>query len=255
MTDDSVKDLLGRALGEEPPLRIDRDEVVQQGRKRLRRRRFLEAGSVVAAVLVAAVGAATLTRLAGTEPERLPPAASSQQQEPSSPASASATPSMKVPKVTPDELTALLYEFGIMTANGVQGTQNESGEPGARMTGDQYLYEADVVRPHTQGQVRITITALPAGVSNCAEVPESYGDCVERVSAKVPVTLAHYEGPDGQRHGYAATTLDNGLRVEVTASNRTSREAETSGVQRAVTQPVLTDDEICAMAVKAGLGV
>ena len=46
---DDVKDLLGRALAEEPPLRIDRDEVFRQGRRKLRSRRCFEAGSVVAA--------------------------------------------------------------------------------------------------------------------------------------------------------------------------------------------------------------
>ncbi|HEV2727595.1 MAG TPA: hypothetical protein VGV34_04825 [Solirubrobacterales bacterium] len=248
---EDVKGLLGRAFGEEPPLRIDRDEVVRQGRKRLRRRRILEAGSVVAAVVLAAVGAATLTRIADTEPSRLPPAASSQQEAPPEP-TATEVPAVKFPEVEPDRLTALLHEFGIVGANGVRGTQLDSGEPGARVDGDRYVYEADVIRPSTQGQVRITITTRPGKVKGCEALPEPYFNCEQRTSARVPVIFGRYEGADGQRRSYATAVLDNGLHVEVTASNQTSRATE---APPAGAEPVLTDEEICALAVKAGLGV
>lgn len=55
-----IKDLLGAAIGDEPPLGIDRDAVFEDGRKRLWRRRAWQSGAVAAAVVVAAVGAATL---------------------------------------------------------------------------------------------------------------------------------------------------------------------------------------------------
>ncbi|MGQ0840389.1 hypothetical protein [Actinokineospora sp.] len=76
MTDD-VKDLLGRAFADEPPLRLDRDAVLADGRRRLRRRRTAAIGGVTAAVAAAVVGATALTGGALGQPDELQPAAPS----------------------------------------------------------------------------------------------------------------------------------------------------------------------------------
>jgi hypothetical protein len=54
---DDIKHALGSAFTEEPPLRVYRDEVLRQGRTRLRRQRLTVAGGFAAAVAVVAFSA------------------------------------------------------------------------------------------------------------------------------------------------------------------------------------------------------
>ncbi|MGH3757853.1 hypothetical protein [Actinophytocola sp.] len=59
------KRLLGRALGDEPPLWMARDEVLRRGRRVVRRRRLAISGGVATGVVAVLVGAVALTSLAG----------------------------------------------------------------------------------------------------------------------------------------------------------------------------------------------
>lgn len=274
MTDD-IKELLGRAFGEEPPLRIDRDEVLQQGRKRLRRRRFFEAGSVVAAVVVAVVGAATLTNLAGSEPARLPPAASyprsAPQEGPVLPLPSSATPSSTgpvyetPPAATPQTgrsgpavagaLTNALYDSKIILESKFEPLPGNAGTPEFLQYDTQYVYEADVVRPNSQGYLHIAVDYAPNTVVSCDLVPRPFGDCeVIRGSAEL-WSNAYYEGPDGERRVYVSVVLANGFRLTAIASNYPLRDREAGAQPNAKAQPVLNGDELFELLTKAGLGV
>lgn len=64
--EEDVKGLLGRAFGPEPPLALDRAEIFRQGRRTVRNRRIATAGGVAAGVIVAVLGAASLTNLIGS---------------------------------------------------------------------------------------------------------------------------------------------------------------------------------------------
>jgi hypothetical protein len=266
---DDIKELLGRAFGEEPPLRIDRDEVLEQGRKRLRKRRFFEAGSVVAAVVVAVVGAATLTNLAGSEPERLPPAASyprpTPQEGPELPLASSATPSVTRPQSTPQigvagrevagALTKALYDSKIVVESEFEPLPGNSGTPGFQQYDTQYVFEADVVRADSQGYLYIVVDYAPGAVASCESVPEPFGDCKLAKAGAGPVTYADYAGPDGEYRVYVSVVLANGTQLAAIASNYTLRAREAGTQPNPKAQPVLSGDELAELLTKAGLGV
>lgn len=259
---EDIKDLLSRAFTDEPPLGIDRDEVFRAGRKRLRRKRFFEAGSVVAAVLVAVVGAATLTDLGGTEPAKLPPAASPTDQAPPGPTlpvRPSTTPATESPgapparlELNPRTLTKTLYDTGVLTTTDVQATLGTPGAPGFQQSGAEYVYEADVIRPKTTGSLHLTVDYAPGEGLDCGRVPSPYGECVLTDQVEVPMLVARYEAPSGQRGTYMAAVLDNGVRVVATATNLTSYDKRTDPAGR---PPALSDDELSALIVKLGTGV
>lgn len=275
MTDD-VRELLGRAFGDEPPLRIDRDEVLEQGRKRLRRRRFFEAGSVVAAVVVAAVGAATLTNLGGAEPERMPPAASHAQpapnEGPSLPLPPGTTPpSVDQPSATGSDegvppsgagvdvskqLTAVLYSSGIVTADDVDVMSKQTGSvPTFQQYGDQYVYDVELLRSEVQGSLQITVDYVPEQVADCGMVPAPYDSCEEWGRGSPQAYLARYEGSDGERRTYLIAVQPGGVRVSATATNTTVRAAEAGTLPNPKLSPVLSDDELFILVTQVGFGV
>lgn len=280
MTDD-VKNLLSRALGQEPPLRIDRDEVIQQGRKRLRRRRMFEAGSVVAAVVVVAVGAATLTNLDNNTDQQMPPAASRTQSAPPGPAlplptaQTTTTTTTKLPGSSPQsqpsspvqlsvptsfpgagELTTSLYNSGVVTSKDVRPLPGgPDGVPGFRRDGDTFVYQADVYRsPADAGSLQITVDFTTDTRAACSSVPTAYGDCVIIGTGGPPVTVNEWRGKDGERRVLAVTVLPDGTRFAAIASNISASDRDT-GKQPNDTPPVLSSDELSAMIVKVSFGV
>jgi hypothetical protein len=275
MTDsaDDVKDLLGRAFGDEPPLRLDRDQVIEHGRKRLRKKRFFEAGGVVAAVVVAAVGAATLTNLNGAPgPEKLPPAASSTYPEPPATTSTYQAPAgPDLPLTTtrtapptrpvmppgallldPAALTARLYATGVLSPAEAHPMPGQPRAVTFTKIGEQVVYRADVTRADTQGFVEVVISAAPGVEGGCGTTsPTSATGC--GINHDTDVVVNHFVDGNGQRRTVASTTLPNGLRVTATATNLTIG-ATYSGGKGDDSPPVLTDDELRALITKAGFG-
>jgi len=258
--DDNVKRLLGRAFGEEPPLRIDRDEVIEQGRKRLRRKRFFEAGTVVAAVVVAAVGAATLTNLADSEPERLPPAASSTypMPPPGPQLPLTTTGALPPPRVTttqtpqglnPDRLTAMLYSVGVVSAKDAHPLPGRSGTPTFRPTGDGgFIYEADVSRSGDEGFVQVIIGTTMDVRSACSS-PRPNARCEVRDKTGTEVVVTEFDDGDGQRHTTATAVLPDGLQIYAMATNATVKDTN-AGALGDGSPPVLSDDELCVLVSK-----
>jgi hypothetical protein len=276
MTDD-VKDLLGRALGQEPPLRIDRDEVIQQGRKRLRRRRLFEASGVVAAVVVVAIGAATLTNLADSDSQRMPPAASRTQSAPPGPVlplpvSQSTTPSnprtettstpesppsgqIRVPpKIDADQLTVLLYNAGVVSRKGVREVPDTpAGIPAFQLTPTGYVYRADVSRASGWGALDVTVDYAPGVAVDCAALPTEFGDCEVSGRGSFPVASSKWHGPDGENRNLAFTVLDDGTRIAAIASNVSYYDREV-GKTPTNPEPVLDTAQLSAMVAKVGIG-
>ena len=274
MTDD-VKDLLGRAFGQEPPLRIDRDEVIQLGRKRLRRRRMFEAGGVVAAVVVVAIGAATLTNLTDSEPQRMPPAASRTQTAPPGPElplpipSTGTSPPQSTTTASPPSvpstdqsfrtgqpfdanyLTELLYNVGGVSRKEVQ--QPPGGPPGLpafQQDGAKYVFRADVSRiGGGTGSLDVTVDFAPGVVADCATLPSAYGDCEVRGRGELPVAVSEWSGPDGERRLLVYTVLFNGTRVAAIASNVTAHDREVGKVPTNA-PPVFSTDQLNSLVVK-----
>ena len=280
MTDD-IKDLLSRSFGQEPPLRIDRDEVIQQGRKRLRRRRLFEAGSVVAAVVVVAVGATTLTNLSDSE-QQMPPAASRTQSAPpgpelplpsattttittTSPGVSTGSP-VSAPSLLPvppsflsaQQLTTSLYDSGIVTRKDVRpptgspaGTPD--GLPGFQMEDASFVYQADVYKPAGEGSLQVTIDFTTNTRTECSGVPTTFGECTIRGTGGFPVSLTEWRGVDGERRVLAVTVRANGTRIAALASNVSDRERK-NGTKPDDTPPVLSGDELSNLIVKVSLG-
>jgi hypothetical protein len=282
MTDsgnDDVRELLGRAFGQEPPLRIDREEVLQQGRKRLRRKRVFEASSVVAAVVVAAVGAATLTNLADSGPERMPPAATTTTQAPSDPelplsppSTTTTTTSRGAPSVNTSnskgpapsmdralQLTQSLYDSAVLPLTKVRpvpdGPQDSDGRPSFRVAGNVYLYEADVHNSKWAGFVQIAVDYAPGEVANCDTIPAVYVECSTKQFGSRPMVVARWEGDDGERQFIAFAMMADGTRVAALATNTTKAEQRNGVSPDATRQPVLDGDDLCSLIGKSGLSV
>lgn len=275
MTDD-VKELLGRAFGDEPPLRIDREVVLEQGRKRLRRKRFIDTGSVVAAVVVAVVGATTLTNLADREPERLPPAASETRPAPQGPAPQGPelplttttktelpeTPASTNDRIAPpstistteaDQLTTLLYATGVVSPDTVRPVSGRPVTPQFVPLQDRYVYEANVIGPTAKGFLQVTVGYTPDITQTCTSgTPTGKGDCIVKKKDGVSVTVVHSTSADGERRVTATAKFRSGVRIAVMASN-TTFEASKAGDSPSDTAPVLSDDQVCALVTKVGL--
>jgi hypothetical protein len=262
--DERVKDLLGRAFGEEPPLRIDRDQVIGQGRKRLRRKRFLEAGGVVAAVVVVAVGAVTLTGLTGSEPDRLPPAASTDQQAPPGPRLPVTTgpytpvpPDGEVParirEMNPDQLTATLYSLEFVSQKEAQALPERPGVPKFELLGDRYVFEADVAGPKGHGFLQVMVGLSDTIGGQCA-VRSPVTDCKTMPMGKTDVVISHFRAKDGQRQTTAFVVMPDGMRIYAMATNTAT---QVNGQVRPPSDgapPVLDDIELSVLVTKVGTG-
>jgi hypothetical protein len=275
MTDD-IKDLLSRSFGQEPPLRIDRDEVIQQGRKRLRRRRLFEAGSVVAAVVLVAVGATTLTNLSDSE-QQMPPAASRTQSAPpgpelplpsattttTSPGLSSGAPLsppnpslLPVPSSFPSaqQLTMSLYDAGFVTRKDVlPALGSPDGVPAFQREDASFAYKADVYKTAGEGSLQVTVDFTTNTRTECSGVPTTFGECTIRGTGGLPVSLTEWRGVDGERRVLAVTVRANGTRIAALASNVSSRERK-NGTKPDDTPPVLSGDELSNLIVKVSLG-
>lgn len=231
---DEIKDLLGKALSGEPPMGIDRDEVLDAGRKRLRRRRSLAAGGVAAAVVVAAVGAATLTGLIDVDPvENMPPAATRTETAlppgldlplPETPDPPLPT-STHGPAATPDhadELTQRLYQSGLLSADSLRPPGQDKGTPGFAARGDLYRFEADIVTPHHTGSLQLTVEPNRQKlVADCGDIVEPFDGCYSQFHDGIAVVFGSWKNSEGERRYLAVTVLPNGARVAAISSNVT----------------------------------
>jgi hypothetical protein len=270
VTDDpDIKDLLGRAFDQEPPLRIDRDEVFRVGRTRLRRRRVFEAGGAVAAVVVAVVGASLLTGMVGedTDDDRIPPAASSTQVAPpgpglplpetESPASTTnrGSPSSPVslsPAFTSAhaaELTQALYHSATMN-----NMVTVPPKPEFVVRGNSYMFDTDVTSPGVEGALRVTVEAqLENDVRvNCGDMPKP-GDCAVNFDHQTGVAVSHWTGDKVSRIIVRAV-LSDGSRITALSTNHSARQVN-AGESPSNLEPPINEDDLVNLVLKSGLHV
>jgi hypothetical protein len=252
MTD--IKDLLAEAIGEEPPIGIDRDEVFRAGRQRVRRRRVLAALSTVAAVVVAVVGATVLTDFVEVTPDEVPPAAEAPHAPPGPELpltpSTDADPSTLTTVEHATQLTQALYDSGYLTAAMARPWPGRSGTPGFRAQDDEYLYEADITRADRQGSLQVTVGAAPAGSSaSCDNLGERYDSC----TLTAGVVQATWKDPAGERRDLAMAVLPDGTEVAAVVTNFPRTEEELGKSPHG--ELPLTMDELTKLITKSGFRV
>lgn len=209
MTD--IKETLGNAFGDEPPLRIDRAAIVRSGKRKLMVRNAGTGMAVIAAVAVISVptllggrgggigmgGASsssapplttvtTTTVTTTTESPTNQPPTSAVTSAPDHPGRETSKPvdtdKPAPPKPVTDaraaELTALLASSGVLPE--AEYTPIPAGRLGMRVTSDESGYElaADMTTATGSGQLRLLLSTYE--VINCAELPPTPGVMCEQ---------------------------------------------------------------------------
>jgi hypothetical protein len=260
MTD--IKDLLGKAIGDEPPIGIDRDEVFRAGRQKVRRRRAFAAGGVVAAVVVAAVGAATLTNFISLDPEPTPPAVGDSQHAPPGPGlPVSSTPvSQKPPtgpRLTPqhaEQLTDRLFRSWYVSRDEVVPWHGDK-TPAFRVKDGTYLYQSDLTSRTTEGVLEVTVDfAGPGTKASCGDIWGPYDSCAVVSQEGVAVAQATWKSPAGERRNMAVAVLPDGTRVAAMTSNFSKRFADADKVPSGG-EPVLSMEKLTFVMVKSEFSV
>lgn len=257
MTDDSdIKELLGRALEDEPPMRIDRGEVFQQGRKRLRRRRILEAGSVVAGVVVVAVGAVIFT---GSHDQRAGiPAAASDQTEPApptlmatpvpseEPAPPSSGQSLDTSEQHAKDMTLALIEF--LPTRMMLVSMPGSADAGFREVDGMYQLSADLIGSGGEGALHIAVAPAKADDQTACVAALAVYDVCELVGTDTgDVAIATEQLSVGEWRYVAFVARPDGTAVTAVVSGLSERQ-QRAGQPPARDEPVLTRQEFAELA-------
>jgi hypothetical protein len=257
MTDDSdIRELLGRAVGDEPPMRIDRGEVFRQGRKRLRRRRMLEAGGVVAGVVAIAVGAITLTGPRGDrhdvpaadQPE--PPPSLLVTPEPTAVSSFGDTPLATTEQHALD-MTVALTEFlpEEMALEPMPG----SDDSGFLAIDGVYQLAADVVGSDAEGSLHIAVApAKTDDQTDCVMFVEDYQECQLLGTDTGPVAVATEKFANGEQRYVAFVSRADGTTVNAVITNLSERQRE-SGEWPSMEPPLLSQQAFAQLATLSGL--
>lgn len=260
-----IKDLLGRAIGDdEPPMGIDRDEVFRVGRQRVRRRRTVAAGSAVAAVVIAAVGATVLTNFVGNQ-EPVPPAATGAPHAPPGPELPLTPSSTGGPPVTTesrplsprhaDKLTESLNSSGIVRLDSVFPWPGQPSPLEFRVEEGVFLYEADVVMTDREGRLQVAVGAAKAGsIATCADIGEKYDTCETVTDYGPPVAQATWKYRTGEQRNVVVTVLPDGTKVAAVATNYSKRR-EAASKPPDGQAPVLDIDTLSRLIVKSGFSV
>jgi hypothetical protein len=182
--DTDVKRWLDSALAGEPPMALDRTEVVREGRRRLRRRRALEATGVAVAVVVTVLGTVLVSGQIGPQPS-LPPGTRLSNEAPAqatttSPATSTSpvpptpdsTPHSAPPSTPPGEdpravrLTDVLDRSRMLADVDLAPVRAQSGPPRFLREESGYMFQADVTGPES-GYLTVTIEGTEATGVDC----------------------------------------------------------------------------------------
>jgi hypothetical protein len=147
------KELLGRALGTEPPLWTARDEVVRRGRRVVRRRKLAVSGGVVAGVVAVLVGAVALTSTAGGTGAPVAPAGSAGLEPP---------PANHTKPTTTPAVPVLPSDGGTAPGSPVPGA--DLPRPGTQRAQAEVERLAGVL-PNSPPALTANVTAHPSGLS------------------------------------------------------------------------------------------
>lgn len=263
MTDDSdsqadIKELLGRALEDEPPMRIDRGEVFRQGRKRLRRRRILEAGSVVAGVVAIAVGAVVFTGLndgrgkgsvaAGDQPEPAPTLLVTPEVSEPPPVETTALATTDQHAL---DMTVALTEF--LPEELALEPMPGSVDSGFLATDGVYQLAADVLGPDGEGSLHIAVAPAKADdQTDCVMFVEDYQECELIGTETDPVAVATEQFDNGELRYVAYVSRPDGTTVNAVITNLSERQ-RAAGEWPSMEPPMLSQQAFAQLALLSGL--
>lgn len=266
MTEPDIKALLGKAVEDEPPLRIDREEVFRAGRRRLRNRRFLEAGSVVGAVVVAVVGAFALSGVGGDGSDgQVPPATASTTGSVETsdglelplPEPTTTEPSYQSPPDVSFDRAAELSE-AYLSANllpsdvTLRPLSGETVDPLFVNVDNVYKMTVDLVGADHEGSLEIEVAqaspnADPAACSGYQPVESCEVTYVDGVA--VAVVLQKFD--DGEKCNVVFAVRPDGTRVTATSTNQSS--TDRAGTKAPVGDPLADKDVLTRIVTLPGL--
>lgn len=263
---EDVRRWLDSALSGEPPLALDRDEVLRRGRRGLRNRRLFQAGGAVTGAVAVVVGAVlvsgVVTNQAG-DGSTVPPAAGSTS-GPSldtsvvvsvPPESTSAGPQAQVQDaaarftdavVNPDVLPA---SYVLTPVTGTNGPAFEPTGPGV------YEFQADLRTADGSGWLWVLLEQGPSAGANCQDVPWPVDQCAVREELGLPMTVAVQRYDSGEVRRVVRSVHPDGGSVTVTASNLTSVERDKGRSPVKAVWPPLTESAVIRIAALPELGV
>jgi hypothetical protein len=232
-----IKQVLATAFTAEPPVRIDRAQLIKNGRRRLLRRRMTTTGGMVLAA--AAVVVSTTVFAGAGQPEQLQPGAPvSTPPTPPMPSTSSSRPPTTLPSPPPSPLsvalaqqfTKALAESRIVPAGlAVRATSGSGGALQFRPKRDHYEASADLVdRQGNEGTLYVMVANSERTDSRptCA-APNT---CVQREfgGRSVQLTTVPFSSR-GEVFLIAHTRLPNGVQVYAMTSNVSGKAMEQHG--------------------------
>lgn len=260
-SDDDVKALLGRALAGEPPLALDRDEVVRAGRRKLRNRKLFSAGGAIAGAVVAVVGAVVLTDLVTAEPApEAPPAASrTERRAPPGPTLPLSTTAQDPPSSAPALPTA--DHADVLTQHlldALPGDATTSRTDGAKVrfaaARDTYEFEADVRTSSADGSLSVSIGATdPDAKASCDQIPDANGGCTVSSAGGMLVAVGTWRDPGtGEKRYIAYAVHPDGTSVTAISANL-SEERRRYDKLPTDAAPVIDDKELMRIVTRPDL--
>lgn len=259
-----VKRWLDRALADEPPLSIDRTEILRQGRRRLRNRKLFQAGGTMAAVVAVVLGAVLVTGLI-TEERSVPPAAEQPANPPGSPTGPTYPPttselhdppsSVEPPTSLETEqqanrLTMALERPGVLPTGYVLDPAVGTKGPTFRVIHPPTVYglEADLTSPERAGWLWVLVEKGPGVGATCDVVPQPVERCEIREEHGMPMTIARQVYRNGEVRRVVRSVRPDGCFVTVTASNLTSERRDKRLPPWPSAEPTLTEPEMIKIA-------
>jgi hypothetical protein len=270
MTEDhEIKALLGRAFGPEPPLALDRAEILRRGRRRVRNRWFAASGGVAASVVAVVVGAVAMTGLVGThsgdrpasgiaaEYTAQPGVTSSGESAPAGPRlplTTDATPPSAAAAPTTErhaaELTALLAKARPVPAEVKAVPVVDNSEPLVFLAyPGSYLTSADLVDAKGRGSLTVQLTYTTEGKGRgCTERQPWETSCAEVAESGVAMVIS----TEQQDSGYIAYVV-RAFRADGTSVYVNTTNAPIRASKAARPTPPLDPTVLRAIATLPGL--
>lgn len=267
-----VRRWLDTALSGEPPLAVDREEVLRRGRRGLRRRRLFQAGGAVSGAVAVVVGTVLVSgMLTGHDGDHrtVPPAARSTPSAgesaplttpPSTSPSTSWTTTTAGPQgqvrdetvrytqavVNPDVLPA---RYVLSPVAGTSGPVFQGTKPGV------YEFEADLRTDDGSGWLWVLLRRGPGDGLDCDTVPRPVDQCEVRKEGDLPMVVAVQRFDTGEVRRVVRSVHPDGDSVTVTASNLTSVQRGDGAVPVKASWPPLTESAAIRIATLPELGV
>lgn len=235
-SDDHIRSLLGRALGEEPPLRLDRDEILRRGRRGVRIRRLAASGGVAATVVAVVLAAAALSNLPGGGSDVAPadglstgpsytttpaPSSTSLESAPLGPQLPLTTTTSATRGKRAVELTQVLAEAKVIPTEFELRSATGTTSPLAfAVDGEGYLAAANLADARGVGSLDITVVSLRGGVLlvGCPPNDAARACTVETVSGLRMALITEWSGQGGTEYRVQVARPD-GTKIDVRTTN------------------------------------